>query len=66
MDDDGSALRVGKISLLRCFGQFFSYVICFYEKLITVNYFWQNKVVLTLLSSPILTPGKNVFSVHSK
>ena len=49
MDDDGSALRVGKrSSLLRCFGQFLSYVICFYENLFTViNYFWQNKVVLT-------------------
>ena len=34
--------------LLRCFGQFLSYVICFYENLFTViNYFWQNKVVLT-------------------
>jgi hypothetical protein len=48
MDDNGSVLRVGKrSSLLRCFGQFFSYVICFYENLFTVNYFWQNKVVLT-------------------
>jgi hypothetical protein len=34
-------------SLLRCFGQFFSYVICFYENLFTVKYFGQNKVVLT-------------------
>ena len=34
-------------SLLRCFWKFFSYVICFYENLFTVNYFGQNKVVLT-------------------
>jgi hypothetical protein len=34
-------------SLFRCFGQFFSYVICFYGNLFTVNHFWQNKVVLT-------------------
>ena len=25
----------------------FSVMLCFYEKLFTVNYFWQNKVVLT-------------------
>jgi hypothetical protein len=53
MDDDGSALRVGKrSSLLRCFGQFFRYVICFYENLFTVNYFWQNKLCRTPLAFP--------------
>jgi hypothetical protein len=43
-------------SLLRCFEQFFSYVICLYENLFTVNYFGQNKVVLTYGHPSCLCP----------
>jgi hypothetical protein len=56
-------------SLLRCFGQF-SVMLYVFMKIYLL--FWQNKVVLTyvlwapLLSSPILTPGKHIVSVHSK